>query len=294
MIDNTTKEQIRTHLIKFCEIAISDNKASVKLGISNAYISHVRNRKWEALSDDMWRKIAKQLGLSFDEQWVFAETRQSDALMGIFNDSSQYHNVYGSILHPGSGKTFVLDKLRLSSNNVFYVKCITEMMPKDFYREILRSMGKTEYMGSMLSLVRQIENEVERRENPIIIIDEIEKVPNKVLSLFIDLYNVIHRKCGIVMLGTPNLKRRVKEGRDRGKLGFNEFFSRIGLNFMEIPAPNAKDAANVIRANGITDQLTITSIINQSIDDLHGGIDLRRVERLVHKEKLLSGKEIAA
>lgn len=283
------------HLCNFCAIAGSDNKAAGQLAISNAYISMVKNHKWDAISDDMWRKFAKKLDLNFEEQWRYAETRQSKALMEIFEDSRTYHNVYGCILHPGSGKTFILDKLRLSSPDVFYVKCISEMMPKDFFREILRSMGKSDiaFTGSMITLLRQLENEVERRGKPIVIIDEIEKVPNKVLNLFIDLYNHIHRKAGIVLLGTPNLQERITLNRKRGKLCYNEIYSRLGVNFTVIPAPNAKDASAVIRANGVTDQLKVTSIINDSIDDMHQGIDLRRVERLVHKERILEDVKAA-
>lgn len=288
MIDNSTKEQIRLHLIKFCEIAGSDNKASAKLDVSNAYVSQIKNNKWGALSDDMWRKISKRLGLDFAEQWAYAETLQSKTLLEMFEDSRTCHNVYGIIMQPGSGKTYMLDRYRLNNSDVFYVKCVSEMSPKEFFQEILRSMGKTEFMGSVLTLIRQLENEIERREKPIVIIDEPEKLPNKVLNVFIDLYNTIHRKAGIIMLGTPNLKERVKLNRQRGKVGYNEIYSRLGLNWTVIPSPGPKDASKVLQANGITDQLTITKIINESTDDLHGGVDLRRVDRLVHKEKLLA------
>lgn len=291
MIDNTTKEQIRTHLIKFCEVSGSDNKAANKLGVSNAYVSMIKNNKAAALSDDMWRKVAKLLGLNLEEQWSYAGTKPSEALKDMFEDSRIYCNVYGIIVQPGSGKTYMLDRVRLNQPNVFYVKCISEMQTRDMLMEILSSMGKTQFAsGNIMTLLRQIENEVERRESPLIVFDEPEKLANKPLYQFIDIYNRLKGKCGIILLGTPNLKMRIESNRKRLKIGFNEIFSRIGLKFIEIPAPDAKDAAAVIRAQGITDQLAITEIINDSIDDIHRGIDLRRVERLVHKYKITKDK----
>jgi plasmid maintenance system antidote protein VapI len=287
MIDNTTKEQIRTHLIKFCEVSGSDNKAANKLGVSNAYVSKIKNNKSEALSDDMWRKIAKMLGLNLEEQWHFASTQPSNTLFHMFEDSRVYCSVYGIIVQPGSGKTYMLDRIRLSQPDVFFVKCVSEMQTRDLLIGILESMGKSQFAsGSIVTLLRQIENEVERREYPTIIFDEPEKISNKALYQFIDIYNILKGKCGLILLGTPNLKTRIETNRKRLKIGYNEIFSRLGLKFIEIPAPDAKDAASVIRAQGITDQLTITEIINESIDDIHRGIDLRRVERLVHKFKI--------
>src|ERR1700709_1493124 len=129
MIDNETKEQIRFHLINFCEIAGSDNMAAQKLRVNNSFVSMIRNRKSDGISEKMWRTISKKLAVNFDEQGAYAETTQSAILTDMFNDSRINRVVFGIILNPGGGKTFCLDRARLNSPNVFFVKCVTDMMP---------------------------------------------------------------------------------------------------------------------------------------------------------------------
>ena len=99
-----------------------------------------------------------------------------------------------------------------------------------------------------------------------------------------DLYNALWKRCGIVVIGTFNLKSRIETGNTRGYMGYNEIFSRLGGRFIELPFPDEDDAAKVINANGITEPMLVSSIVNSSMG-LNGGIDLRRVERLVHAEK---------
>ena len=112
-----------------------------------------------------------------------------------------------------------------------------------------------------------------------------EKTKNDILYLTIDLYNTIHRKAGIVYLGTPYFKDRIENGAERGKMCCPEMLSRFGGKFIEAPAANAKDAAMVIRANGISTDIEVTEIVNDSLDGLKNA-DLRRVDRLVHKHKI--------
>jgi len=285
MIDNTTKEAIKQQLIKFCENYTSDNKASTALGISNAYVSQIKNGKWDAISDDMWRKLSKLVGFSMEDGVIHADTRTYVAIKQCFDNSKLYSNVMAAIARSGSGKTYALDRYRQLSQNVFYYKCKRSTTPKEFLTELLRSMGKNATMGSIAALLRQLENMCERLELPIIIIDEIEKTKNDILYLTIDLYNTIHRKAGIVYLGTPYFKERIERGVERGRMCFPEILSRLGGKFIEVPSANSKDAAMVVRAHGISSELEVTEIVNDSSDNFRNA-DLRRVDRLIHSKKI--------
>jgi hypothetical protein len=285
MIDNGTKQQISQQLHNYCENYSSDNKASTALGISNAYVSQIKNGKWDAISDDMWRKVGKLVGYSVDEGVIHANTRTYEAITKCFDNSRLYSNVFAGVAKSGSGKTYTLDRYRQISQNVFYYKCKRSTTPKEFLSEIMRSMGKGTNTTSIAALLRQLENLCERLELPIIIIDEIEKTRNDILYLTIDLYNTLHRKAGIVYLGTPYFKDRIETGAERGRMCFPEMLSRFGGKFIEFPAANAKDAGMIIRANGINNEDQITEIINDSSDGLKTA-DLRRVDRLIHKHKL--------
>ena len=73
-------------------------------------------------------------------------------------------------------------------------------------------------------------------------------------------------------------------GARAGKKCFPEILSRLGGKFIDIPAANAKDAALIITNNGITGEMDITEIVNES-KGVFGSIDLRRVDRLIHAHK---------
>jgi DNA transposition AAA+ family ATPase len=292
MIDNITKEQIRTHLIKFCEIAGSDKAGSKKLDISNSYVSQIRNNKSDALSDDMWRKLAKKLNVEVAEQWAYAETRQSDSLLKLIEKCRNEVVFRTPILPSGSGKTYTLDRVRLSQPNVFFVKCIEDITRKELYQEILLSMGKPYAKGSTLALLNQMAEEAAKRDNPVLIIDEIEDCHASILRQIKSIYNKLEGICPVIILGTPNLKRRIEALVKRDTLTFKQLYSR--MNFVEIAYPNAADAAKIVRAQGITDLETVNKIVNSSIDDIHGGIDFRSVKRLIQREQLLAGKGAAA
>ena len=217
---------------------------------------------------------------------MHADTVPHVAFMQLFSDAQQHSNVYGVVCQPGSGKTYTLDRYRRTYPNVWHVKCKHHTTETELLQDLLRSMGKHHTMRSINALLNEVLKVAERSESPVIIIDEIEKVKHSVLFLIIDMYNILKDKCGIVLIGTPNLKHRIERGVRVGKMCFNELYSRIGGRFIEVPAPTTKDGAAIVRANGITDQFEINTILNDSHAMDNNGVDLRRVERLVHKEKI--------
>lgn len=291
MIDNATKEQITSHLSKYCDNAGSANKASAQLGISGATISKMLSGKHNDIADDMWRKMSKVLGFKLEEQWQHADTVPHKAFNDLFTDAQLHSSVYGVVCQPGSGKTYTLDRYRRSNPNVWYVKCKRHTSEGELMQDLLRSMGKNPPVRAINGLLAAVLQVVERSESPVIIFDEIEKVKNDTLFLVIDLYNILQYKCGIVLIGTPNLKARIERGVRLNKMCFNELHSRLGGRFIEVPSPTQKDGAAIMRANGIDDQMEINTILNDSHAMDSTGIDLRRVERLVHKEKII--KEVA-
>jgi plasmid maintenance system antidote protein VapI len=284
MIDLNTKEQIKTELDKYVRHSGSQMKAATALGVSNAYISQILSDKSESVSDEMWRKISKNLGIHLDEKWFHAETKVSKKYGSYFEDARQHGNVFGLVSEPGSGKTDMLDFYTKNTQNVFYVKAERHMTEKTLLRLLLLTMGKNVTTGGVTAHVASVKNITDRTHQPVIILDEMEKVSTGVMLLFIDLYNALWKRCGIVMIGTHNLRDRIELGNERGKMGYNEILSRLGGKLIDIPAPDEDDARAVIVENGVTDPMAIGHIINGSRTGKNV-IDLRRVERLVHAHK---------
>lgn len=283
-MDLNTKELIRTELNKHVSHSGSQMRSSKQLNVSNATVSKIQARKDEGLGDAMWTKLAKNLGIRLDEVWHHADTRPALKLQGYFDDARLHGNVFGLVCTPGSGKTDMLDTYVKNHKNVFYVKVERHMTEKELLVNLLQSMGVKTNVRSIYDLSTLVNEKVNPMTQPIIILDEMEKAKNGLLYLFIDLYNRLWKRCGIVLIGTYNLKYRVETGEQRGIVGYNEILSRLGGKFIEIPPPNAEDAIAVAKANGVEGREALAFISNGAAVK-QGVVDMRRVERLVHAWK---------
>ena len=122
-------------------------------------------------------------------------------------------------------------------------------------------------------------------QHPLLIFDEADKLSERVFHYFIDLYNRLEERCGIVFFSTAYIKRRIKMGLRYDKKGYNEIDSRIGRKFFELEPTSPSDVYAVCAANGLNDKATISAIIREveSCD-----FDLRRVKKAIHKAKRIS------
>ena len=68
------KDAIRDALIEYCSNYPSQNRASESLnGVSAATVSQICNSKYTSISDDMFSRIAAQIGYSL-ERWTLTES----------------------------------------------------------------------------------------------------------------------------------------------------------------------------------------------------------------------------
>ena len=110
-----------------------------------------------------------------------------------------------------------------------------------------------------------------------------DKMPERVFHYFIDLYNRLEDKCGIVFFSTGYIKRRMAMGLRYNKCGYNEIHSRIGRKFFELERTAAHDVYAVCVANGVTDKGRISEVVKDSEEY---EFDLRRVKKSIHRVKL--------
>jgi DNA transposition AAA+ family ATPase len=277
-ISNDTKEQISNDLRRFVETAAggSANKASKMLaGISNAYISNMLNGKWDMMSDDAWRNIQKQVSPRAGLEWVTVETKASKMLNHLFADSLEHALTFGIIAEAGTGKTHTCSEWE-TKENVYIVSCAEFFNRKTFLAELLKKMGRDSGGYTVYEMMAHVINHIRKVDSPLIVLDEADKLTDQVFYFFITLYNQLETKCGIILLATDFLEKRVHRGLRLNKKGYKEIFSRLGRKFIEIPKPTLADQKALIIANGVIDPLEISRIIN----DAEG--DLRRVKKLVH------------
>lgn len=287
-ITDSVKKEIQMLLKAFISKYPSQAKAVERLqGVSEATVINIRNGHWESISDDMWRKVGKQVGWSNKGNWQFVQTGASKKLMQLFDDAREFSNVFAVTADSGSGKSFVAEYYEQKAPNVFVISCSEYFNRKTFLQRLLAKMGKADTGLSVPEMMDEIVELSMRKENPLFILDEFDKVSDSILYFFITLYNRLDGYAGIVMTATDHLSKRILKGKRNNKKGYAEIYSRIGRRFITLPKPTQEEVFDIGRANGIVDPQDLHNIYNESEDDL------RRVKRSVHKLKVRPLKKAA-
>lgn len=275
-VTDIRKRDIQNALADYCARYGGQSKAAKILeGVSSGTISQMVNNNWENISDDMWRKVASQIGLEADK-WNAVETQNYARLMQILSDAQENQLWMAITGSAGSGKTFACKQYSRDHQEVFYVSCDPDWTKREFFRVMLRKIGKEPSGLTLIQMKQKLVLQMRCLESPIIILDEADKLSDVVLNSFITLYNDIQYDCGVVMIATEFLFKRFDTGVRFNKKGFNELWSRIGRKCVPLKGVSQQDIVEICRANGVDYPKEIDRIINECEGDL------RRVQRKVH------------
>ena len=276
MITNEEKEMIRVRLGEYCEMKGSQKRAATSLvGVSPATVTQIVTGKWELINEKMWRSVAAQIGVKHT-RWNIVETRNYKALSEIFADAQENALVLAVCGEAGTGKSLTAAHYGAENPNVYVLACSEYWNRKTFLRELLRVMGKNPAGDTVGDMVDDVVMALKRRENPLIILDEADKLSDQVMFFFITFYNKLEDYCGIVLMATDYLEKKVRRGLRLNKKGYKEIYSRIGRRFMAMPGLSETDISDVCRANGVEGLREIDTVKK----DCEG--DLRRVKRKCH------------
>ncbi len=285
------KKEIANSLQQYVELFPSQNKAAKSLkGASGGTVSCMLQGKWDSISDDMFRKIATQLNVQMESagnSWKIVETSAYQDMIYAIKDAQNYQNVTWVVGEAGCGKTTTAKSYSGEKKNVFYILCSEDMHKGDFIKEVARVIGIRADGLALRGTLDVIIKELIQRDSPLLIFDEADKLTERVFHYFIDLYNRLEDKCGIIFLSTDYIKRRMNMGLRYNKCGYNEINSRIGRKFYEIDPATPSDVMVICNANGISAKDGISEVIKDSQTD-NGNYDLRRVKKAIHRVKKMN------
>lgn len=276
------KDAIRDALSAYCDNYPTRNRASESLnGVSAATVSQILNSKYANISDDMFTKIATQIGFSF-EKWQLHESTAFKEITYAFSDAQLYKNVTWVVGDAGCGKTTAAIDYRKNHRNVFYILCSEDMRKSDFVREIAKQVGAPTDGTNLRDTLEYAISMIAFLNNPLIIFDEGDKLTDSVFNYFISIYNRLEGHSGIVFLSTDYIKRRMENGLRYNKKGYKEINSRIGRRFFDIRATTQNDIYAICQANGLTSEVEIKKVLKDAEASEN---DLRRVKKVVHAQK---------
>lgn len=265
----------------------SQNKAAAALkGVSSAVISHLLNGNWEPYSDDMFRKVGAQIGYNATE-WQFAPTTNAVDLLHLLEDAKLNNLVISVISNAGAGKSQTTKKFASENPNVVRVECGQYWDRKFFLQEILFQLGDKNPSTRITEMMRDIVIRFKKMDQPQLIIDEVDKLDDKVLLFLITLYNELKGHCSIIILATYFLKKRVEDGLRLRKKGYEEISSRFG-RFYELEQTSYADVKVLCEANGLEDENHIKTIARNANGDLRAVSDSIVALRIDEKRKIVA------
>lgn len=277
----------------------SYEQVATKVGVSGATISQMINEKWDKIKPTMWQKVAHNLEIK-TQRWKIVETLSFKQITAYIEAVKSRQMFVLISCKAGSGKTATLRTFAEQNKvqSVFYLQA-REWSKRDFLTELCRILGVDIGKGytSVDKLGMKVIDFLSKRKdkNPLLIVDEADKLKPSALRWFITLYNELEDEIGVIIAGTENLEKTIKRGVKYNLLGFDEIDSRFGRKFInDIVGARLTDVEMICQANGITDKDLIKSIFQELKPKemtTAGGTaefidDLRRLKRIIQRELL--------
>lgn len=273
-MDKVAKKAVAERLGQYSAQKGSNNKTAHVIGVNPAIVSNMLNGKWDSISEAMWRRVAAQIGYKRKE-WITVETSVYKRAMQVLQDAQEESACFAVVAEAGSGKSLALKAYEEQNPETYVLSCSEYWNKKMFLSELLRTMGKASEGMTVGEMMEDVIRELKGKDFPLLVLDEADKLSDNVLYFFITLYNRLEDQCGIVLMATSFLQKRIEKGYRTNRRGYRELYSRVGRKFVKLGETTDNDIAEVCMANGIGDKTRIKRIA-QECDG-----DLRRVRRMV-------------
>jgi len=254
--------------------------------VSESVISQMKAGTYTTKNEAAWMEVGMKLGWKPDyatgkKEWVVVETSDYKSINKLVNDAKNQSLFMGISDIAGSGKSAPLKDIAEKNNGNLGI-------------DIARGY-KTP--NKLLELVIDF---FQRRnlQQPLLIIDEADKLKDAAKRIFIPLYNRCEDTLGVVIAGSEHLEQEIKKGVKYRKKGFDEIDSRFGRRYIKLMGNTIGDVTKICTANGVADKATITSFFEEcapirKIIKIEGKDvpirvthDLRRLKRLIRKAQL--------
>ncbi len=284
-------------------------KVAKKCNINNGALSTILNGKYGADEKQILSKIATALDYK-DIDWSIVRTIGNYRKIAQAVEDAQYEKMWFAVSNKaGSGKTGTLEDIynQDTTGAIIFIQSqewsarqfLTQLISKTIGISTLKGKYKTN--GELLEIVCNYFNE-NAFNNPVLLIDETDKLKPAALRLLIPLFNKTEDRLGVVISGTENLKKEIRQGVRLSKKGYDEIESRIGRAYIELKGATEKEVYQICEANGITDELTQINIWSEvekvnkptMVKTQRGtkevlieyAEDFRRIKRLIKREVL--------
>ena len=228
---------------------VSQNELAKELEVSNGTISNILNDRWERLNESMITKLYAKLNTG--NKLKLVETHNLQNIFETCDRSRKFKKLVAITGKEGAGKTVALDEYNRRNPNTYKITCINSMKPKQMLLELTRVLGIT-YNASIYEMVVRIAEEINKKEKPLIIIDEVSAMSQTNLLYLKDIWDMVENNCGIVLCGMDYFVTNLEKAVEKSKTGMPEFYSRISY-YLKLSEITNEEIKFICNENGIDD-----------------------------------------
>lgn len=181
--------------------------ASTLSNISPEVINAVIGNKWSLLHNDIWHNLATQVGF-YSGEWKVAETDTMLLLRCLFNDARYHAHTYGIAMCTGAGKTITAQHYRDNDPNIIYVVGNAHDNRLGFMWALCEA-AHLNPTTNIQEMSRTFTAHIRNCHAPLLVIDNVHVLKDRVLHLVTDLFGSLVGICGLVVMGDTSLPNRV-------------------------------------------------------------------------------------
>lgn len=300
----------------------SYREVAKKCGINVGALSTIVAGKYGANEAKMLQKIAHALDYKESNWTLVPGIGNYQTLKDVWEDAKEESMWFAVSNKAGSGKTATMEDLfnKDETGSVIFIQA-EEWSGRQFLLKVIeKTLGEKEggvaysttgkgykSVTQLMEIVANYFNDMSLTR-PVLLIDEADKLKPSAIRTLIPLFNRTEDRMGLILSGTENLEKEIKQGVRSNKKGYDELESRFGRTYIHLNGLVMSEVFLICQQNGINNkevQATIwgelekvkkpTMVKTQSgekqmmIDFVE---DFRRLKRLIKRETL-KGKRAA-
>jgi hypothetical protein len=306
-------KHIELHKSKLGSYAAVARKCEINVGA----LSTIMAGKYGANESLMLQKIAKKLDYRESNWEVVRGINNYKTIERVWNDAKNESMWFAISNKAGSGKTETMQDLynRDNTGTVIFIQA-EEWSGRQFLLKLIeKTLGTSEgglaynttgkgykTLTQLIDIVANYFNDMSL-ERPVLLIDEADKLKAPALRTLIPLFNRTEDRLGVILSGTENLEKEIKNNVRLNKKGYDELESRFGRTYIHLKGASEKDVTEICKVNGITVPEVITQIwielekvsklttFKTATGTKDGMVayveDFRRLKRLIKRELLM-------
>jgi DNA transposition AAA+ family ATPase len=291
-MNKVIQERICARLKGRIAAGISQNKLAEELGLSPAHLSNVLGGQPGKVSEEVWVQLWQATGMTIP----VIETQNLLAITELMEEAQTARRMVACAAETGYGKTTALKGYCKGREDAYYLLASPTTNRLELVRQIADLVGCGHGMSINDTIVK-ITHRLNSQPGCLLVIDDAGKLGSKVWPIIQEIRDrteTMERShtCGIVLAGTPYLRKYLNQGVRAGWNGFPEVYSRIGF-WLELRGPSAEDVeqlcsyATITSAGAVkyvrrfaTNYRLLSELLASAVMALRKGLDPNRVEVL--------------